>query len=72
LGPQVPAKNLRRFSQLQLSDHKNRTGIGPHPRAGKNQQFQANYRAMSGGLKLATDNRDYSDPVKINRYASSG
>jgi integrase/recombinase XerD len=41
LGSQAPANNLRRFSTLHLADLKNRTGIGSHPTASKNQQIQA-------------------------------
>ena len=58
----MPAKNLRHFNQLQLADRKNRTGIGSHPGAGKTQKFQANYRAMSGGLNL---------PDRVTREAYS-
>jgi hypothetical protein len=55
MGSQLPTKNLCQFSQFRMADRKNRTGIGTHSRAGKNQQFQADYRAMSGGLKLPTN-----------------
>ena len=41
LASQAPANNLRRFSALHSTDLKNRTGIGSHPTAGKNQQIQA-------------------------------
>jgi hypothetical protein len=41
LGSQAPANNLRRFSALHSTNLKNRTGIGSHPAAGKNQQIQA-------------------------------
>src|SRR5437016_13918379 len=50
LGSQPPAKNLLRLSQLYFANLKNRTGIGSHLGAGKDQAFQANKPAMSGGL----------------------
>ena len=37
LSPQAPPQNLHRFRGLRFADLKNRTGIGPHPRARKRQ-----------------------------------
>src|SRR5437868_6437416 len=55
LGSQPPAKNLLRLSQLYFANLKNRTGIGSHLGAGKDQAFQANKPAMSGGLIFGKD-----------------
>src|SRR5277367_2387217 len=64
-------KNLHRFSMLHVSEPKNLTCIGPHPRTQKNQRFQSWTPAMSGGLTTPPDTTPPSVPTNLSASAIS-